>query len=245
MGSAEVLIESSDDNEESENDDATGSEEESSELPSDEDSEEDSVDKYDDLDHSALRAQAKKGKLSQYGVNGNSSADAIREALRRRDVGSAEVLSSDDNEESENDDGPSSVSSLKDGDDDSAEELYNDSGNDEIELAAVSAEYRRLNRKRPGDLTNMLANMSDDWASSEDELNFAEEEQDEIVKTSSGLEFAESSTVETDSDLDFAEETSKAKSSGLEFAESSTVETDSDKGTGSSGLGWAESSDYD
>jgi transcription antitermination factor NusG len=245
VGSAEVL--SSDDNEESENDDATGSEEESSELPSDEDSEEDSVDKYDDLDYSALRAQAKDGKLSQYGVNGNSSADAIREALRRRDVGSAEVLieSSDDNEESENDDGPSSVSSLRDGDEEEEGDFYSDSGNDEMELAAVSAEYRKLNRKHPGDLSTMLANMSDDWASSEDELNFAEEEEEEIIKTSSGLEFAESSTVETDSDLDFAEDTSKSKSSGLEFAESSTVETDSDKEAVSSGLGWAESSDYD
>ena len=185
--------------------------------------------------------------MSQYGVNGNSSADAIREALRRRDVGAAEGLieSSDDNEESENDDGPSSVSSLRDGDEEEEGDFYSDSGNDEMELAAVSAEYRKLNRKHPGDLSTMLANMSDDWASSEDELNFAEEEEEEIIKTSSGLEFAESSTVETDSDLDFAEDTSKSKSSGLEFAESSTVETDSDKEAVSSGLGWAESSDYD
>ena len=142
--------------------------------------------------------------------------------------------------------GPSSTSSLKDADDEDLGELYSDSGNDELELAAVSAEYRRLNRKAPGDLTNMLANMSDDWASSEDELNFAEESEGEMPKTSSELEFAESSTIETDSDLDFAEDTSKSKSSGLEFAESSTVETDSGKETvSSSGLGWAESSDYD
>ncbi|MDA7839131.1 hypothetical protein N9A45_02235, partial [bacterium] len=159
-----------------------------------------------------------------------------------------------------------------------------------------------------GALAEMVANMSDDWASSEDELNFAEESDNEDIgtplpfaestiaehndsgslefaessaietdsdkevatseKTSSGLEFAESSAVEseeelaatsskTSSELEFAESsaveseeelatTSSKTSSGLEFAESSAVDSDSAKEHGSSsGLGWAESSDYD
>lgn len=131
-----------------------------------------------------------------------------------------------------------------------------------------------------GALTQMVANMSDDWASSEDELNFAEESDSEGQQPihyaqsslseqndSGSLEFAESSAVETDSDrevagsdktssgLDFAESSavesedevsSQKTSSALEFAESSAVESDSAKSHGSSsGLGWAESSDYD
>jgi hypothetical protein len=52
-----------------------------------------------------------------------------------------------------------------------------------------------------------------------------EEESSEKGKTSSGMEFAESSSAETDSDMEFAE-TSDKTSSGLEFAESSAVESD-------------------
>ena len=110
----------------------------------------------------------------------------------------------------------------------------------------------------PGDLTNMLANMTDDWASSEDELQVPEEESTlefaessaSEMKTSSGLEFAESSAVETDSanelsdGFEFAESSDVKTSSGLEFAESSAVETDSAR-EGSSDLTYAESSDYD
>ena len=140
-----------------------------------------------------------------------------------------------------------------------------------------------------GELTAMLANMTDDWASSEDELNFAEESDTEEMQfaessalehnDSGALEFAESSAFETDSDhdigsmkpslgldalehndsgaLEIAESSaiktdsghdiaSMKTSSGLEFAESSAVDSDSAKEHGSSsGLGWAESSDYD
>ena len=110
----------------------------------------------------------------------------------------------------------------------------------------------------PGDLTNMLANMTDDWASSEDELQVPEEESTlefaessaSEMKTSSGLEFAESSAVETDSShelsdgFEFAESSDVKTSSGLEFAEDSAVETDSAR-EGSSDLTYAESSDYD
>ena len=123
-----------------------------------------------------------------------------------------------------------------------------------------------------GELSEMLNNMTDDWASSDEELNFAMDSENEDMefaassavdtddsdfaessdkKTSSDLEFAESShtssglefaassavdsdksgdfavssSVETDSDLDFAESSGKA-SSGLDFAESSAVESD-------------------
>ena len=113
-----------------------------------------------------------------------------------------------------------------------------------------------------GALAEMVANMSDDWASSEDELGFAEESDSEELGSdqlqfaessaaehndSGSLEFAESSAIETDSDNDIAlQSTSEKTSSGLEFAESSAVESDSARENGSSsGLGWAESSDYD
>jgi hypothetical protein len=134
----------------------------------------------------------------------------------------------------------------------SESDIQSDSGTDAARLA-------NLKGTGPGDLSRMLENMSDDWASSEDELNavadttssleFAESSASEM-KTSSGLEFAESSAIETDSGkemsdgLEFAESSDVKTSSGLEFAESSAVETDSGKEM-SSGLGWAESSDYD
>ena len=126
-------------------------------------------------------------------------------------------------------------------------------------LAAISAKLRQPSKHHvpAGELTEMLANMTDDWASSEDELNFAEESETEEMQfaessaaehnDSGSLEFAESSAIETDSDNDFATtSTAEKTSSGLEFAESSAVESDSAKENGSSsGLGWAESSDYD
>ena len=126
-------------------------------------------------------------------------------------------------------------------------------------LAAISAELRKPSKHHvpAGELTEMLANMTDDWASSEDDLNFAEESETEEMQfaessavehnDSGALEFAESSAIDTDSDNDFATtSTAEKTSSGLEFAESSAVDSDSAKEHGSSsGLGWAESSDYD
>ena len=110
-------------------------------------------------------------------------------------------------------------------------------------------------RPGPSDLSHLVAAMSDDWASSEDELNFAEDSEMDS-KTSSGLEFgessaasgagssgagssgpefAESSAAETDSDLEFAESSAVGSSavdigsSALEFAESSAGESDVSK----------------
>jgi hypothetical protein len=133
------------------------------------------------------------------------------------------------------------------------DELFSDSGADSAAIDILSN-----NLATPGELTRMLSNMSDDWASSEDELNFASngselefaESSATEMKTSDGLEFAESSAVETDSGgemsdgLGFAESSDVKTSSGLEFAESSAVETDSGKEM-SPGLDFAESSDYD
>ena len=83
----------------------------------------------------------------------------------------------------------------------------------------------------PGELSEMLNNMTDDWASSDEELNFAADSENE------DMEFAASSAVDTDdSDLDFAESSDKKTSSGLEFAESSHT---------SSGIEFAASSAVD
>ena len=112
---------------------------------------------------------------------------------------------------------------------------------------------------KPGDLSAMIQTMSADWVSSDEELmDFAEASEAE------SMEFAASSSLDTDSDLDFAqssersahpvssdEEESSEKgktSSGMEFAESSSAETDSDmefaetSDKTSSGLEFAESS---
>ena len=124
-------------------------------------------------------------------------------------------------------------------------------------LSALTSDLTNRPYIPSGELTEMVANMTDDWASSEDELNFAEdsevEEPAEFAASSSAnsnesgsLEFAESSAVETDSDNDVLASMTGKTSSGLEFAESSAVDSDSAKEHGSSsGLGWAESSDYD
>ena len=150
----------------------------------------------------------------------------------------------------------------------SDEELYTDSGVDAEQFDAMNG-GKML--RPPGDLTRLLANMSDDWASSEDELNFAAEEDFDFAessaidtkssssigfaessaidaKTSSGLDFAESSAIETDSanemsdGLDFAVSSDVKSSSDLEFAEASAVEDDKSQ---TSSLDFASSSDYD
>ena len=154
---------------------------------------------------------------------------------------------------------------------DSDEDLMSDA--DAEALAAMAAERREERdqftpmRPGPSDLSHLVAAMSDDWASSEDELNFAEDSEMDS-KTSSGLEFAESSAAsgagssgpefaessaaETDSDIEFAESSAVGSSavdigsSALEFAESSAGESDVSKDkNSSSGLDFAESSDYD
>ena len=150
------------------------------------------------------------------------------------------------------------------------EQSYSETDSDAEHFAQVNSSSLLA---PPGDLTNMLANMTDDWASSEDELQVPEEESTlefaessaSEMKTSSGLEFAESSAMETDSGNEFSDgfefaESSDVKmssdfelvefpdakvSSGLEFAESSALETDSDAREASSDLTYAESSDYD
>ena len=92
-----------------------------------------------------------------------------------------------------------------------------------------------------GELTAMLTNMSSDWATSEDELNFAEDsanefDEDGFAETSSGhdtngLTFAETSSGNDASVMVFAESSDKM-SSALEFAESSdfAMTSDSDMG---------------
>ena len=141
---------------------------------------------------------------------------------------------------------------------------------DEKDLAdLIRTAESKMSIVPPGELSEMLNNMTDDWASSDEELNFAMDSENE------DMEFAASSAVDTDdSDLDFAESSDKKTSSGLEFAESShtssglefaassavdsdksedfavssSVETDSDldfaesSGKTSSGLDFAESS---
>jgi len=217
--------------------------------------------------------------------------EILRKALETRGIASDSRLleSSDEDEEPPPLGGMATASDLAAADEED-EELHSDSGEDEYSLAALASDWRST--PAPGELTHMLANMSDDWASSDDELNFAEESSHEMVKTSSGLEFAESSAAETDSDngemasktgssdVEFAESSAvesggesigQKTSSGLEFVESSAMETDSDADNSanlkssdldfaessaiesdsskevstSSGLVWAESSDYD
>lgn len=111
---------------------------------------------------------------------------------------------------------------------------------------------------KPGDLTAMIQNMSDNWVSSDEELDFAEQSEND------SLEFAASSSLDTDSDMDFAQSSERGElnsegssldkvvvSSGMEFAESSSAETDSDmefaetSDKTSSGLEFAESSAVD
>ena len=221
-----------------------------------------SDDEDDDLDTMSYR-DLQKLSMS-LGLGGKGTAVAIRERIRKH----RQSQTSGPNARGQ---GYAFVNS----DDETAEEAA---------LRAVSSQLRN-NLAPPqvpgGDLTEMVANMTDDWASSDDELNFAEESEplgplttqsatlasQDIASQGSGLEFAESSAIDTDSEtemmqqktssgLEFAEssavesgsdmEVSAKTSSGLEFAESSAVESDSAKEQGtSSGLGWAESSDYD
>ena len=94
-----------------------------------------------------------------------------------------------------------------------------------------------------GELTAMLTNMSSDWATSEDELNFAEDSANEFDEESlafaefssghdtNGLAFAEASSGHDTSEMVFAESSDKM-SSTLEFAESSDFATTSDSDRG-------------
>ena len=94
-----------------------------------------------------------------------------------------------------------------------------------------------------GELTEMLTNMSSDWATSDDELNFAEDSANEFQEEE--LAFAESSSGHDTSELAFAETSSgndanemvfagssESFSSALEFAESSDFAMTSDSDTG-------------
>ena len=126
-------------------------------------------------------------------------------------------------------------------------------------LMMLESDTENLLPPKPGDLSAMIQTMAADWVSSDEELmDFAEASEAE------SMEFAASSSLDTDSDLDFAqssersahplsseEEESSEKgktSSGMEFAESSAAETDSDlefaetSDKTSSGLEFAESS---
>ena len=120
---------------------------------------------------------------------------------------------------------------------------------DEKELAdLIRTAESKMSIVPPGELSEMLNNMTDDWASSDEELNFALDSENE------DMEFAASSSIDTDdSDMDFAESSDKKTSSGLEFAVSSSIETDSDLASSanaedahtSSGLEFAASSAVD
>jgi len=94
--------------------------------------------------------------------------------------------------------------------------------NDELDAAILSMQNSQI---PSGDLTSMVANMSDDWAESDEELNFAEES--DTGETGS-MEFAESSQQEDSGSMEFAESSQQEDSGSMEFAESSSVETDSD-----------------
>jgi hypothetical protein len=121
---------------------------------------------------------------------------------------------------------------------------------DDLEAAIISMQTQIPS----GDLTSMVANMSDDWAESDEELNFAEDSdtgdtgsmefaESSQQEDSGSMEFAESSSLETDSDAELPRVHSSTHSSALEFAESSAVDSESDKV--SSEAAFAESSDYD
>ena len=126
-------------------------------------------------------------------------------------------------------------------------------------LMMLESDTEDLMPPKPGELSAMIQNMADEWVSSDEELmDFAEASEGE------SMEFAASSSLDTDSDLDFAQSSEKSAhplsseeeessekgktSSGMEFAESSAAETDSDmefaetSDKTSSGLEFAESS---
>ena len=101
-----------------------------------------------------------------------------------------------------------------------------------VSPAAVSPGLMMLDEdelmSKPGELSAMIQNMTDDWISSDEELDFAEQSENEFP-------FAASSSLDTDSDMEFAQSSEKGESSekgktssGMEFAESSAAETDSD-----------------
>ena len=124
-------------------------------------------------------------------------------------------------------------------------------------LMMLGEEDHSWSAPKPGELSAMIENMTDDWVSSDEELNFAEQSENE------SMDFAASSALDTDSDLDFAQSSERSvqansseeessergkTSSGMEFAESSAAESDSDmefaetSDKTSSGLEFAESS---
>ena len=124
-------------------------------------------------------------------------------------------------------------------------------------LMMLGEEDQEWTAPKPGELSAMIENMTDDWVSSDEELNFAEQSENE------SMDFAASSALDTDSDLDFAQSSERSvqansseeessergkTSSGMEFAESSAAESDSDmefaetSDKTSSGLEFAESS---
>jgi hypothetical protein len=113
-----------------------------------------------------------------------------------------------------------------------------------VDVSRTSAVSMTSNRA-PGELTTMLMNMSDDWATSDDEL-FADSSSNEFQSNYTGgtsnLAFADSSSDHDDTPLTFAQEsstsTSEKTSSGMDFAASS-----SDRGT--SEMSFAGTSDSD
>ena len=187
--------------------------------------------------------------------------DGLREELEKRLrailpsedelLASEELRASDDSDESSSDEYDSLSGGL-----DALVEMASNMPDDDVDMQERDHIARDITGRRgfglqhtPGDLSMMLAEMSDDWATSEDELNFAEESDSEL-KSSSGVDFAESSAVDsidiaassTSSGVDFAE---SSATSGPDFAESSSAETDDESLISSNALSFAESSATD
>ena len=114
-----------------------------------------------------------------------------------------------------------------------------------VDVAKASPDLKSGTKMLPGELSTMLMNMSDDWATSDDEL-FAEDSSTELKFNSTlgtkYMTFADSSSDVDDMNMTFAPEssttTNEKTSSDLEFAE-----TSSDLGT--SEMSFAGTSDSD
>ena len=114
-----------------------------------------------------------------------------------------------------------------------------------VDVAKASQDLKSGTKMLPGELSTMLMNMSDDWATSDDEL-FAEDSSTELKYNSTigtkYMTFADSSSDVDDMNMTFAPEssttTNEKTSSDLEFAE-----TSSDLGT--SEMSFAGTSDSD
>jgi hypothetical protein len=94
---------------------------------------------------------------------------------------------------------------------------------------SADQQYPLKNKAVPsGELSEMLMNLSDDWATSDDELNFAEDSANESEEETMAFDGSSSSHVDN---MVFAE-TSDSMSHELEFAESSefAMTSDSDMG---------------